>query len=274
MNDEPSRRENVHRSSLIVHRSGIIRRCRRFPAAVTRFALIAMLALAALPAAADIALFTDGRSMKIDAYKVVSESEIQLTLKNGGKMTLPLERVERIIDDEVVPKEIVAEIKKAVEHEGIFPKLTWRYDEKRGPIFKSKYDKLIVEAAKKFDVDAALVSAVIKAESDFNPYELSNKGARGLMQLMPATATRYGVTDSYDATANIYGGVRYLRWLLETFNRNADLAVAAYNAGEGNVWKYNGVPPFRETVNYINRIAKHIRAAMPVTPQVAEGAAR
>ncbi len=125
-------------------------------------------------------------------------------------------------------------------------------------------------AAKKFDVDAILVSAVIHAESDFNPHELSNKGARGLMQLMPATADRFGVSDSYDPEANIYGGVRYLRWLLQTFNGNADLAIAAYNAGEGNVWKYDGVPPFRETINYVNRIAKRIRAhlatAEPLLP--------
>jgi soluble lytic murein transglycosylase-like protein len=245
-----------------------------FPPPMVRKALIAMLALAALPASADIALLTDGRSMKIETYKLVDESDIQLTLKNGGKVTMPLERVERILDDEVVSVEIVAEIKKAVEHEGIFPKMSWRYDEARGPIFKSKYDKVIVEAAKKFDVDAALVSAVIKAESDFNPREVSNKGARGLMQLMPATATRFGVTDSYDAAANIYGGVRYLKWLLQTFEGNADFAVAAYNAGEGNVWKYNGVPPFRETINYINRIAKHVRAALPIAAKVAEGNAR
>jgi membrane-bound lytic murein transglycosylase B len=240
-----------------------------FMATMKRTALTAMLALAAISARADIALFTDGRSMKIDAYKVTNESEIQLTLKSGGKLTMPLERVDRIVDDEVVPVEVVEEIKKVVEHEGIFPKLSWRYDEKRGPLFRSKYDKIIVEAAKKFDVDAALVSAVIKAESDFNPREVSNKGARGLMQLMPGTATRYGVTDSYDPTANVYGGVRYLKWLLQTFEGNADYAVAAYNAGEGNVWKYNGVPPFRETINYINRIAKHIRNSLPSPPKMA-----
>ncbi|MEK6375896.1 MAG: transglycosylase SLT domain-containing protein [Acidobacteriota bacterium] len=236
-------------------------------------AVIIILLAAALPSAADIALLTDGRSMKIEAYKVVDESGIQLTLKSGGRLTLPLERVERIIDDEVVPVEVVAEVKKAVEHEGIFPKRSWRYDETRGPIFKSKFDTLIVEAAKKFDVDAALVSAVIKAESDFDPREMSHKGARGLMQLMPGTALRFGVTDSYDPAANVYGGVRYLRWLLQTFEGNADLAVAAYNAGEGNVWKYNGVPPFRETITYINRIAKHIRKATPAGT-VADGSSR
>ncbi len=228
---------------------------------------IALLALA-MPAGASIALFVDGRAMKVSGYKVVGESEMQLTLKSGGAITVPLARIDRVVDDEVVPVAIVEEVRKAVEKDGgIFPARSWRYDDTRGPIFKSKFDKLIVEAAKKFDVDAALVSAVIKAESDFNSREVSNKGARGLMQLMPSTAERFGVTDSYDPAANIYGGVRYLRWLLQTFNGNADLAVAAYNAGEGNVWKYNGVPPFRETITYINRIAKHVRAAM--TPAVA-----
>ena len=237
---------------------------------------ITLLALAS-PARASIALFVNGRAMKISAYKVVGESDVQLTLSSGGAITVPLARVDRIIDDEIVPAAIVEEVKRAVEKDGgIFPTRSWRYDETRSPIFKSKFDKIIVEAAKKFDVDAALVSAVIKAESDFNAREVSNKGARGLMQLMPSTAERFGVTDSYDPAANIYGGVRYLRWLLQTFHGNADLAVAAYNAGEGNVWKYNGVPPFRETVNYINRIARHIRNAMPSSPasKVAESGTR
>jgi soluble lytic murein transglycosylase-like protein len=227
---------------------------------------IALLLLAS-PAGASIALFVDGRAMKISSYRVVNESEVQLSLTSGGAITVPLTRVDRILDDEVVPAAIVEEVKKAVEKDGgIFPTRSWRYDEARQPIFKSKFDAIIVEAAKKFDVDAALVSAVIKAESDFNAREFSDKGARGLMQLMPSTAERFGVTDSFDPAANIYGGVRYLHWLLKTFNGNADLAVAAYNAGEGNVWKYNGVPPFRETINYINRIAKHIRNAMPAAP--------
>jgi hypothetical protein len=215
---------------------------------------------AALPASASIALFTDGRSIKIAAYEVEDDS-IHLTLKSGGAVTMPITRVDRILDDEVITPEVQAEAKE-IEKEGVFPKRSWRYDAASRPLFKSKYDRTIVEAARHFDVDAALVSAVIKAESDYNPREVSNKGARGLMQLMPSTAERFGVTNSFDPVANIYGGTRYLRWLLQTFDGNADLAVAAYNAGEGNVWKYNGVPPFRETVNYIRRIAKHIRASM------------
>src|ERR1043165_7603988 len=219
-----------------------------------------LLLASALPASASIALFADGRTMKIDSFKLKSENDIVLTLKGGGAMTIPLTRIDRIVDDEIAPPAIVAEVKKIVEEEGgIFPKRSWRYDAKRGPIFRSRYDSVIVEAAKKFDVDAALISAVIKAESDFNPREYSNKGAQGLMQLMPGTAVRFGVTNAWDPEANVYGGVRYLRWLLKTFDGNADLAVAAYNAGEGNVWKYNGVPPSRETINYVNRIARNIR---------------
>jgi soluble lytic murein transglycosylase-like protein len=220
----------------------------------------ALLALAQT-ASASIAVFTDGRTMKVSAFKAHEEA-MELTLSSGGSFTVPLSRIERIVDDEIVPQQLVEEVKKIVEAEGIFPKKSWRYSDESKPIFKSKFDATIVEAAKKFDVDAALVSAVIKAESDFNPHELSNKGAQGLMQLMPGTAARFGVTNSFDPVANIYGGTRYLRWLLTKFDGNADLAVAAYNAGEGNVWKYNGVPPFRETINYINRIAKHIRKAL------------
>ncbi len=235
-----------------------------------RALLFCFAAILATPAWASIAVFADGRNMKIAAYRVDDEL-VHLTLRSGGVMSLPIARLERIVDDEVETPEVAAEVRKIAE-EGVFPRRSWRYDATRAPLFQSKYDKIIVEAARHFDVDASLVSAVIKAESDYNARTVSNKGARGLMQLMPATATRFGVTDSFDPVANIYAGTRYLRWLLKTFEDNADLAVAAYNAGEGNVWKYDGVPPFRETVNYINRIAGHIRrsaATPPALPPVA-----
>jgi len=230
----------------------------RSSSSVRKIVLSALLLCAALPASASIALFTDGRSMKISGFKLVGQTAIELALKNGGAMTMPLNRIDRILDDEIIEVEKTPEVKKMIE-EGVFPKRPWHYDATRPPMFKSKYDSMIVDAAKKFDVDAALVSAVIKAESDYNPREVSNKGARGLMQLMPSTAERFGVRDSLDAKANINGGVQYLRWLLDTFSGNADLAVAAYNAGEGNVWKYNGVPPFRETIDYLNRVGRHMR---------------
>ena len=225
-------------------------------------AAIALLVAAAIPASASIAVFSDGRTSKIDTYQVEGDV-IRLTLQGGGEMSLPLRRVERIVDDEIVPVAVVEEVKQIVQEQGgVFPRRSWRYHESSGPLWKSDYNDIIVEAARKFDVDAALVSAVIKAESDYNPRTVSHKGARGLMQLMPATAERFGVTNSFDPTQNIHAGTKYLRWLLKKFDGNADLAVAAYNAGEGNVWKYDGVPPFRETVNYINRISKHIRRAI------------
>jgi len=223
---------------------------------------------AASAASASIAVFSDGRNMKIDAYEVEEET-IHLTFSGGAKISMALTRIERIVDDEVSTPEIVEEVKKIVEEGGVFPTRSWTYSEDSPPLFQTKYNDIIIEAAKQFDVDAALVSAVIKAESDYNPRTVSHKGARGLMQLMPATAKRFGVTNSFDARQNIHAGTRYLRWLLKTFDGNADLAVAAYNAGEGNVWKYEGVPPFRETVTYINRIAKHIRKAIDTKPVVA-----
>jgi len=243
---------------------------------MTRSLLLVFALLMVLPAggaSAAIAVFSDGRTMKIAAYQVDDEL-VRLKLQSGGELALPVGRLERIVDDEVITPEVVAEVEKIAE-EGVFPRRSWRYSENRTPIFRSKFDKTIVEAARHFDVDAALVSAVIKAESDYNPRTVSHKGARGLMQLMPATAARFGVTNSFDPVANIYGGTRYLRWLLKTFDGNADLAVAAYNAGEGNVWKYKGVPPFRETVNYINRIAKHLRKLeAPGAPSTSVASAR
>lgn len=221
-----------------------------------RLITAAVLIFAASTASASIALFADGRNMKIDGYSVEADT-IHLTLASGGTMSLPLTRIERIVDDEVATPEVVDEAKKIVA-EGVLPQRSWRYSDEVRPLFKSKYDDIIVAAARKFDVDAALVSAVIKAESDYDPRVVSHKGARGLMQLMPSTAKRFGVANSFDPAENIHGGTRYLRWLLKTFDGHADLAVAAYNAGEGNVWKYDGVPPFRETVNYVNRIARHL----------------
>ena len=117
------------------------------------------------------------------------------------------------------------------------------------------YHAEIAAAARLHGVDEAIVRAIIHAESAFNPNALSRVGAQGLMQLMPATARRFGVSDSFDASQNIGGGVKYLAWLLKRFNGNLTLAAAGYNAGEGAVAKYNGVPPYSETQRYVQRVA-------------------
>ncbi|MGI6112613.1 MAG: lytic transglycosylase domain-containing protein [Mahellales bacterium] len=115
-------------------------------------------------------------------------------------------------------------------------------------------DAAIAKASKLYNLDGNLIRSVIKAESNFNPQAVSRAGAMGLMQLMPKTAASLGVTDAFDIEQNILGGSKYLRSMLDTFNNDIQLALAAYNAGPGNVKAYNGVPPFKETKAYINRI--------------------
>lgn len=118
------------------------------------------------------------------------------------------------------------------------------------------YREEIAAASREFGVEEAVVRAVIHAESAFNPTAVSRAGAQGLMQLMPATARRFGVTDSFEPAQNIRGGVEYLSWLLRRFNGNLTLAAAGYNAGEGAVDRHGGVPPYRETQNYVVRVAQ------------------
>lgn len=119
---------------------------------------------------------------------------------------------------------------------------------------KNAFDQLIRQAAQQHGISEGLIKAVMHTESGFNINARSPVGAQGLMQLMPATARRFKVSNAYDPQQNILGGAKYLSWLLKRFNGNTQLAVAAYNAGEGNVDKYGGVPPFRETQDYVRRV--------------------
>ena len=119
---------------------------------------------------------------------------------------------------------------------------------------KEAYEDIIQEAARIYEIDAALIRAVMQAESAFHPYAVSRAGAEGLMQLMPELADEMGVTDSFDPRENIMGGARYLKQLLDQHNGNIALALASYNAGPGNVKRYGGVPPFRETRSYVKKI--------------------
>ncbi|HYB97439.1 MAG TPA: lytic transglycosylase domain-containing protein [Vicinamibacterales bacterium] len=121
------------------------------------------------------------------------------------------------------------------------------------------YDDIIREAAALYDMDPDLIHAVMQAESAFHPFAVSRAGAEGLMQLMPDLADEMGVRDSFDPRQNIMGGVRYLKRLLDYHDGNLDLALASYNAGPGNVERYGGVPPFRETKNYIKTIKQVLK---------------
>ncbi len=124
----------------------------------------------------------------------------------------------------------------------------------------AEYEQLIKNCADKYGVSTALVKAVIHAESGYNPNAVSSKGASGLMQLMPGTARSLKVADRFNPRDNVEGGVKYLRFLLDTFRGDVSLALAAYNAGLGNVAKHGGIPPFNETKTYVNRVLSYMQS--------------
>jgi soluble lytic murein transglycosylase-like protein len=122
---------------------------------------------------------------------------------------------------------------------------------------ENRYQLLIIDAAYRYKVEPAIIKAIIMAESGFNPKAVSRVGARGLMQLMPRTARSLGVEDSFKPARNIDAGVRYFKHLLDQFDGDIELALAGYNAGSFNVRKYGGIPPFKETKFYINKVLKY-----------------
>lgn len=129
-----------------------------------------------------------------------------------------------------------------------------------GSARRSRYEKVVEDAARAHGIDSALLHAVIAVESGYDPKAVSKKGAAGLMQLMPATAKRYGVADAFDPAQNVSGGARYLRDLLDLFDSDTSLALAAFNAGENAVIKHGRrIPPYRETLRYVPKVLDHYR---------------
>ena len=123
----------------------------------------------------------------------------------------------------------------------------------------SRYDHLIAEASRRYGVNESLLKAIIKAESDFNPRAVSKKGAKGLMQLMPENIRAFRLTDPFDPRENIMGGTRYFKRMINRYGGELSLAIAAYNAGPEKVDQYRGVPPYKETENFVKRVLKYYR---------------
>lgn len=210
------------------------------------FAALALL-LPALPARAELVLLTNHHVVKVVGYQVLGD-QVRLDLRTGGRMTVQLELVERIVDDEVVPQPEPLPVVEPAPYPLAF------LDSQ--PVPATPYGHLIYDAARRHALNPELVAAVVRAESAFDVGAVSHKGARGLMQLMPATAQRFGVAaeNLFDPGSNLEAGTRYLKWLAERYGGDLPRILAAYNAGEATVERYGGVPPYRETRDYIRRV--------------------
>lgn len=204
----------------------------------TAFAIAALLA-APLPARADLVIFASGKTLSVKSTRVDGDSLV-LALRNGGEIVCDRAMIARIDPDEVpYPEPEPAVAPQVVE--SLAPAVP----------FGDIIDQLSAEQ----NVPAKLVRAVIKVESNYQERARSRKGAMGLMQLMPETARQYAVANPYEPRANIEGGIKYLRFLLDRFELR--LALAAYNAGEAAVRRFGGIPPYPETRQYVDRVLEN-----------------
>jgi len=192
--------------------------------------VLSLVVLAAPTLRAEYVVLRSGQRLRVTGYQLLGD-KYRLQMAGG-----------------VV--EIAAEDVAAIEPEDSFTPLPAK------AIVKPPYRELVEAAAARYNVDADLITSVIAVESNFDPKALSRKNARGLMQLLPETAARLGVQDIYDPQENIDAGTRYLRELLEKYNNNLTLALAAYNAGPDRVEQYGRVPPFTETLSYVRRVKR------------------
>jgi len=211
---------------------------RRFVIAPT--ALLAWLSLTTF-ASAELVLFTSGRALSVKGHRVEGDS-IVLLLRGGGEVVWDLSQVARIAADEVpYPDPAVAGAEAAGE--------------------AARFAEIIDRTSAAHSVDPGLVHAMIQVESGYHPGATSRKGAMGLMQLMPEIARRYDVVDPYEPAANIEAGVKHLKSLLTRYA--VPQALAAYNAGEAAVERFGGIPPYRETEDYVRQVMALARVAAP-----------
>ena len=212
---------------------------KRIPAT---FALAVL--LGAPSARAEIAVLANGQTLKVTARRVEAD-RIYMSLKDGGEVGLLPAEIRGFVPDEVID-EVLAPVAAGTDVRA-----------------------LAIASARRHGLDPNLVLAVIGVESGFQPDAVSHKGAQGLMQLMPATARELGVTDALDPAQNLDGGTRYLRMLVAQYGGDLGKALAAYNAGPGAVKRYGGVPPYRETLHYIDKVLKRYERARAAKPAAA-----
>ena len=198
--------------------------------------LWALLAIPAI-ASADLVHLTNGRVISVESWQLKGEIAV-LVLRDGGQMEAPESLIAEVLPDEylhVKPSPLPASL-RLTGSEGLHA--------------------MIDEVATRYGIDVKLAQAVVKVESNYEPRAVSPKGAQGLMQLMPSVAQQYAVSDPFDPAENLDAGLRHLRGLLDRFKNDVGTALAAYNAGLFAVVKYGGIPPYRETQDYVTRILK------------------
>lgn len=202
-----------------------------------------VLAIAA-PGEADLVVMVDGRVLRAKSVATV-DGNARIELLTGGWLTVPLEGVDRVVNDEIETE--VDPLQK------VFVELSFREDQ---PVPDSPYGQMIYETAKRHSMNPALVAAVVQADSNFDPNAQSAAGARGLMLMMPSTARHLGLVpdELLDPELNLDAGVRYLVELSVRYRQNLALVLAAYKAGEDTVERYRSVPPFQETRDYIRQV--------------------
>lgn len=213
--------------------------------------LAAVLAIVATEARADIVRFKNGRSMSVKSCQVDADTAT-MRLRDGGEVTFPSSIIDRVEPDEVPYPEEAAPVEVAAVAAPVVTASLVPDD----VLAARPYADLISTIAAANKVDARLVHAVIEQESNYQARARSKKGARGLMQLMPDTARQYGVRNSYDPKTNLEAGVRHLKDLMSRLE--LPLALAAYNAGEGTIKRYGGLPPYAETQNYVRNILRRV----------------
>jgi len=197
-------------------------------------------------AGADLVTLRGGRVMSVESVKFEGDTAT-LTLRGGGEIGMPRGFIESVGPDEVPYEPPMPAVSRVASVVGVAPEASL--------LSKDGLVGLIDRLAKQHGVNPKLVHALVKVESNYEPRAVSAKGAMGLMQLMPATARQYAVDDPFDPVQNLGAGLQHLRGLLDRFGKGREsLALAAYNAGEGAVSRYGGIPPFRETQNYVRRI--------------------
>jgi soluble lytic murein transglycosylase-like protein len=209
-----------------------------------------LVAAGSWPLEAALVVLDDGRFVKATGFDLQGD-RVSIRLPEGGRLALDLDRIERILDDEVEPEPPAARAKQPSPS-----RRSVRGPDPKAPAPAGTYGGLILAAAREHHLDPALISAVIRVESNFSPRAVSPKGACGLMQLMPSTARKLGVTRPFDPGQNIRGGAAYLSMLAERFGETeVELILAAYNAGERAVESFGGIPPYRETREYVRKVA-------------------